>query len=65
MPMIRVEMFEGRSLDQRRALVREITDAFTRTCGGDPEGVKIHIIEVSRQDWAAGGVFNADKDSGG
>ncbi len=64
MPMIRVEMFEGRSLDQKRALVRALTDGFLNTCGGDPEGVKVHIIEVAHENWSAAGVLASDKASG-
>ena len=34
MPIIRFEMFPGRTADQKRNLVRELTDGFVRTCGG-------------------------------
>ena len=37
MPIIRVEMFAGRTEEQKRALVKELTDGFVRTAGGDPE----------------------------
>jgi len=33
MPTIHVEMFEGRTLDQRRKLVKEITDGTCRALG--------------------------------
>ncbi len=36
MPMIRVEMVQGRTVEQKRALARELTDAFCRTCNGRP-----------------------------
>jgi len=38
MPVIHVELFEGRSVEQKRALVRELTDALIRTCGGNAGG---------------------------
>ena len=34
MPIIRVEMFPGRTIDQKRDLTRELTDGFVRACGG-------------------------------
>jgi 4-oxalocrotonate tautomerase len=61
MPMIRVEMYKGRNLDQKRALAREMTEAFNRTCGGTPESVHVVIVEVDKEDWATAGVLAADK----
>jgi 4-oxalocrotonate tautomerase len=65
MPIIRVEMFDGRTRDQKRALVREVTDAFVRTCGGKPEGLHVIITEIDREDWGSGGVLSVDKTPGG
>lgn len=61
MPIIRVEMFKGRSREQKRALVKELTDGFIRTCGGKPEGVHIVIADVDKGDWGSGGELMADK----
>lgn len=61
MPVIRVEMHAGRTPDQKRALVRELTEAFNRTCGGTPEAVQIIISDVEKSDWASAGVLFSDK----
>ena len=61
MPMIRVEMLPGRSLDQKRALTRELTDAFIRTAGGNPAGVHVVLTEVAGEDWAVGGELISDR----
>jgi 4-oxalocrotonate tautomerase len=61
MPIIRVEMFKGRTRDQKRALVKEVTEAFLRTCGGTPESVQIVIVDVEKSDWGAAGVLHSDK----
>ncbi len=61
MPMIRVEMYEGRTVDQKRALVKQVTEAFIDTCGGTPESVQVMITDVSKEDWATAGVLAADK----
>ncbi len=61
MPIIRVEMFEGRTADQKRALARELTDAFVRATGGKPESVQIILTDVAKEDWAAAGVLWSDK----
>ncbi|MGE0211936.1 MAG: 4-oxalocrotonate tautomerase [Parvibaculaceae bacterium] len=61
MPIIRVEMFKGRTREQKRALVKELTDTFIRTCGGKPESVQIVIVDVAKEDWGTAGVLMADK----
>ena len=55
MPMIRVEMFEGRTKKQKQALAKELTDAFVRTAGGTPESVQIVMTDVAKDDWAVAG----------
>ena len=62
MPVIRIEMFK-RTQDQKRNLVRELTEVFVKTCGGKKEAIKILITEVDKNDWASGGVITADKES--
>ena len=55
MPIIRVEMFPGRTSEQKRALVKEVTEAFVRTCGGTPQSVYVVITSVDKDDWGTGG----------
>jgi 4-oxalocrotonate tautomerase len=61
MPIITVEMFKGRSTDQKRKLAKGLTDAFVDACGGKPEGLHIVIKEVDKEDWAVGGELCSDK----
>lgn len=60
MPNISIEIFEGRTLEQRRELVRRITDAATDVLGIDPSGVRITWFEIQRQDLARGGKLFSD-----
>lgn len=62
MPMIRVEMFKGRNAEQKRALVKELTEAFVRTAGGKAQSVQIVLVDVDKGDWAGGGQLYSDKD---
>lgn len=61
MPTIRVELFEGRTEDQKRALARELTDACVRVLGGSPDGIDVVFFDVKRQDWATGGTLWSDR----
>ena len=61
MPTIRIEMFEGRTPEQKRALVAAVTEACVRTIGASPESVEILLFDIAKQNWAKGGVLWSDK----
>ncbi len=61
MPTIRVELFEGRTPEQKRALAQEITNACVKVLGGSPDAVDILFYDVARHDWATGGVPWSEK----
>ena len=61
MPVIRIEMFK-RTQEQKKNLVRELTESFVKTCGGNKESIKILITEVDKKDWASGGIITADQE---
>jgi 4-oxalocrotonate tautomerase len=55
MPTYHVEMMEGRTVEQKRKLVEEITRVSVEVLGGSPESVDILITDVKRENWATGG----------
>jgi 4-oxalocrotonate tautomerase len=61
MPVVRIEMYDGRSMDQKRQLVKEVTDVVARVTGNTPEGVHVIIDEVKRENWAIGGLLWPDR----
>lgn len=63
MPMVKVSIYDGRSLDQKRELVKGITDVVTRVCGVSAEGVHVVIDEVKRENWSIGGLLWPDRQS--
>ena len=60
MPTLRGEMFEGRTADQKRALVAALTDACVRTLGASPDSVNIVLFDIARENWASGGRLWSD-----
>ena len=60
MPTINVQMFEGRTIEQKREFVKAITEATCRTLGSSPESVDIIIQDVKREDWATAGTLWSD-----
>lgn len=61
MPLITVKMLDGRTQEQKRKLVKAITDAMVEICNAKPEGTSVVIEEVTREHWATGGVLVADR----
>ena len=60
MPTIHVELFEGRTVEQKAALAKEFTDACVRVLGGKPDSVDVIFRDVARHDWATGGKLWSD-----
>jgi len=60
MPTINVQMFEGRTLEQKRAFVKAVTEAAVSTLQCSPQSVDIIIQEVKKEDWATAGTLWSD-----
>ena len=61
MPTINVQLFAGRSIEQKRAFVEAVTEAACKSLGCKPEAVDIIIQDVKKEDWATGGKLWADQ----
>jgi 4-oxalocrotonate tautomerase len=61
MPSIRVEMFEGRTVEQKRALAKELTEATVRALGVPVDSVEVMMFDVPRHDWATAGLLWSDR----
>lgn len=61
MPTLRVELMEGRTPEQKKALVQALTQAVVDTLGSKPESVDILLYDIKRNDWATGGVLWSEK----
>ncbi len=60
MPIIRIEMFEGRDRDAKRAIIKEVTDGFMRATGASADSVHVVLTDVSKEDWGRSGAPLAD-----
>ena len=55
MPIVQIHLLEGRSAEQRKNLIREVTEACHRTVEVPRESVRVSIIEVSNTNFGVGG----------
>lgn len=62
MPTVTIDFYKGRTLEQKRAMVKKVTEALVETIQCKPENVHISLREMTPEDVANGGVLNCDKD---
>jgi 4-oxalocrotonate tautomerase len=61
MPFVTIEMYEGRTLDQRRALAKNVTNAIVDALKVAPEAVEIKIVDLKKENVARGGTLAVDR----
>lgn len=60
MPTINVQLFEGRTLEQKRAFAKAVTEAACTTLGCEPSAVDIILHEIKRENWSTAGKLWSD-----
>lgn len=60
MPFVVVEMWEGRTVEQKRNLVSAITKAMVEEAACNPEHLHVVIHESTRENWGRSGVLAVD-----
>ena len=60
MPIVRVEMWPGRTHEQKQKLARAITDAMVEIGKTTPEATIVVFEDVPKENWAQSGVLASD-----
>ncbi|MDD4363619.1 MAG: 4-oxalocrotonate tautomerase [Atribacterota bacterium] len=60
MPILQVEIIKGRTVEQKRAMVKKVTEAIVETLDCPKEAVSIIIREMETEDFAKAGVLRVD-----
>jgi 4-oxalocrotonate tautomerase len=55
MPLAQISMLEGRSDEQKRAVIEKVTAALVEAVGVPVESVRVLITEVPKTQWGIGG----------
>ncbi|MBM3944570.1 MAG: 4-oxalocrotonate tautomerase [SAR202 cluster bacterium] len=61
MPMVRVELYPGRTREQKAALAKAITDAVVTIAKTTAEATHVVFVEVAKGDWAIAGKLADEK----
>ncbi|MGS2742303.1 tautomerase family protein [Halomonas sp. LS-001] len=60
MPVVTIAQSPGRTLEQKRELIKKITEAFIESYGVKPESVTIFLQDYDDQSWGKAGLLNTD-----
>jgi 4-oxalocrotonate tautomerase len=61
MPIIRIELLAGRTVEQKRELVQVLTRETARIANSSPASIFVVIEDVAKENWGAGGELLSDK----
>jgi 4-oxalocrotonate tautomerase len=62
MPIVRVEMWPGRTVAQKKELARVITDAMVNIAHTTPEATIVIFDDIARENWAQSGKLASEED---
>lgn len=60
MPLITIKIVGGKTVEEKRGLVKDVTEAVTKNTGAPPEAVSIDIVEYGLENLAHGGELLLD-----
>ena len=62
MPIITIKLLEGRTEEQIKEMIREVTEVVSRTVNANPETISIFVEEMRKDRYAVAGVRISDRD---
>ena len=62
MPTINVQLFAGRTHDQKRQFVEAVTRVTCETLNCSPASLDIILTDVTKENWASEGKLWSDRD---
>lgn len=64
MPLIEIHLLEGRSAEQKKALLLAVTQAVHESIGAPLESIRVWVQEMSPKEFMANGILAADRKPG-
>jgi 4-oxalocrotonate tautomerase len=62
MPIVTVQMWEGRTEEQKQAVAKGITKLLQQECNAKPEATIVIFEDIAKSNWATNGVIWSIKD---
>jgi 4-oxalocrotonate tautomerase len=61
MPLVTIKIIEGRTIEQKRGMAKDVTQAIAKNIGCPPAAVQIDIVEMKPENISQGGNLFSDK----
>lgn len=55
MPLVTIKIIEGRTVEQKRNMAKDVTDAIAKNIGCPASAVQIDIVDLKKENIAVGG----------
>ncbi len=56
MPLIQVTLVQGRTIEQKHALIAALTEAMHDSIGTPKDRIRVALYEITADEWGIGGV---------
>ena len=60
MPLVTIKIIEGRTVEQKRGMAKDVTEAIVKNIGCPPAAVQINIVDLKPENVAQGGKLFSD-----
>lgn len=60
MPFAQIHMLEGRTHEQKKAVIEKVTQALVEALDAPQKNVRVCIHEVPKENWGIGGITAAE-----
>ncbi|WP_270179969.1 2-hydroxymuconate tautomerase family protein [Alkalihalobacillus sp. CinArs1] len=61
MPITHIHILQGRSIEVKRKLVREVSQAISKNLDIDINKVRVILQEIPEENWSVGGLSKAEE----
>lgn len=61
MPLVHIELIEGRNHEQLKGMVEDVTEAISKNVGAPKENIHVVLSEMKKEHYAVGGVLKSDE----
>lgn len=61
MPIVQIELLEGRTYEQKKAMVEKITEVLMETVGAKRESISIIIRDMGKENYAHAGQLASER----
>ncbi|MBC2021535.1 4-oxalocrotonate tautomerase [Listeria booriae] len=60
MPFVTIKFLEGRTDEQKKAVIQDVTEAVSKNLGAPKENIHVILEEMKKTDYGVGGVRKSD-----